>query len=123
MKLLLSLLLVAFCLPASAAEYEPRVFQAPDFQPLPYRFLQPGPHEGKVPLVILLHGSGERGDDNAAQLRHGAPAFQKGQDKFPCYVVVPQCPNEQKWADVDWSKPFTVLPEQISPAAKSVMAL
>lgn len=123
MKPLLSLLLVAFCLPAQAAEYEPRVFAAPNLQALPYRLLQPGKHEGKVPLVIFLHGAGERGDDNAAQLRHGAPAFLKAQDKFPSYVIAPQCPKDQKWADVDWSKPFTVLPADLSPSAKSLMAL
>src|SRR3954466_12565659 len=123
MKLLLSLLFLAFCLPARSAEYEPRVFQAPDVQPLPYRLLQPAKHEGKVPLVVFLHGAGERGNDNAAQLRHGAPLFLKAQDKFPCYVVAPQCPNGHRWAEVDWSRPTTVQPEKMSAPATSLMAL
>ena len=28
--------------------------------------------EKNVPLIIFLHGSGERGDDNELQLTHGA---------------------------------------------------
>jgi lysophospholipase L1-like esterase/poly(3-hydroxybutyrate) depolymerase len=123
MKLLLSLLFLAFWIPAQAAEYEPRVFEPPEMQKLPYRLLKPAEHEGKLPLVIFLHGSGERGDDNEAQLKHGAPAFLKAQEKFPCYVIAPQCPKDQKWTDVDWSKPFTVLPAEMSPAAKSLMRL
>ena len=52
-----------------------------------------------VPLVVFLHGAGERGDDNAAQLKHFAgacaePAFQA---KHPCYLLAMQCPADETW--------------------------
>ncbi len=42
-------------------------------------------------------------------------------EKFPCYIVVPQCPAEQKWVDWDWRQSFTQQPEK--PAAPMVLAL
>jgi predicted peptidase len=43
---------------------------------LPYRVLEPYTYiEKNVPLIIFLHGSGERGDDNELQLTHGASFF------------------------------------------------
>jgi len=60
----------------------------------------------KLPLVLLLHGAGERGDDNESQLRHGAlEFFRNGRDeRFPAIVVVPQCPQEKRWVETDWGK-------------------
>lgn len=60
----------------------------------------------KLPLVLFLHGAGERGDDNEAQLKHGALEFlRNGRDeRFPAIVVVPQCPKEKRWVETDWGK-------------------
>lgn len=71
---------------------------------LRYRLLTPaakadGP---KPPLVLFLHGAGERGDDNAAQLKHGAVEFHRRQAEHPCVVLVPQCPAGRMWVEVDW---------------------
>lgn len=74
-----------------------------------YRLLLPvGYRENDTttyPLVLFLHGAGERGDDNALQLMHGAAEFMRPdrQAAFPCFVVVPQCPSEEKWVSVDWT--------------------
>jgi predicted esterase len=59
-----------------------------------------------VPLVIFLHGSGERGFDNEAQLRNGVQAFVESEQfrKNPCVILAPQCPKDQRWSDVDWAK-------------------
>jgi predicted peptidase len=60
--------------------------------------------EGKsYPLVIFLHGAGERGDDNKAQLVHIAPIFEKDsiRKKYPSYVLFPQCPKEGFWAALE----------------------
>ncbi len=124
MKTLLSFLLaLALSGPLHAGDYEKRTAPMPEGGTLGYRLLLPGPHEGKVPLVLMLHGAGERGDDNAAQLKYGAPLFQKAQDKFPCYVLVPQCPSGQKWADVDWSQPAIEQPPDLSPSMKAVVGV
>lgn len=84
-----------------ADEYEARTFNGPDGATLPYRLLLPKNYDQtkKYPLVLFLHGAGERGTDNAVQLKHGAPLFLKPEvrDKFPCIVIAPQCPLEQTW--------------------------
>lgn len=61
-----------------------------------YRYLVPEKIEKgeKYPLVIFLHGSGERGNDNQAQLFHGSGQFLNpvNREKYPAYVLFPQCP-------------------------------
>lgn len=53
------------------------------------------------PLVIFLHGAGERGTDNVRQLVHGAKEFAKdaNREKHPCFVIAPQCPSGQWWGE------------------------
>lgn len=68
---------------------------------LPYRYLTPeNTLRGmKYPLVIFLHGSGERGIDNEKQLFHGSGLFLNpvNQEKYPAYVIIPQCPEGKTW--------------------------
>lgn len=70
---------------------------------LPYRLYSPAAVEAgaKLPLVVFLHGAGERGDDNRAQVKHGVPAFLKL--KTPHFLIAPQCPKTKRWVEVDWS--------------------
>ncbi|MCS6988155.1 MAG: prolyl oligopeptidase family serine peptidase [Chloroherpetonaceae bacterium] len=68
---------------------------------IPYRLLSPraSSKEARYPLVLYLHGAGERGNDGSdLVLKHGALEFAKRQDRFPCYVLAPQCPKEMKWS-------------------------
>ncbi|HBX46492.1 MAG TPA: phospholipase, partial [Porphyromonadaceae bacterium] len=48
----------------------------------------------KYPLVVFLHGAGERGNDNEAQLTHGGNMFTNpvNREKYPAFVLFPQCP-------------------------------
>lgn len=73
---------------------------------LRYRLYKPSePRSGeRYPLVLFLHGAGERGDDNAAQLKHGVREFMERQDQNPCYLLVPQCPTGKRWVEADWSE-------------------
>jgi predicted peptidase len=107
--------------------YEPREFVGASKVPLKYRLLKPvGYKPGKkYPLVLFLHGAGERGDDNQAQLIHAAKDFadEKRREQFPCYVVVPQCPKGQKWSEVDWSKDSSELPKDASQSLQAVKEL
>ena len=59
---------------------------------LPYRFYQPAQKNAgeKYPLVIFFHGAGERGLDNRTQFKRFAPTLFW--QKYPCYVVAPECP-------------------------------
>ncbi|AKD03838.1 dienelactone hydrolase family protein [Pontibacter korlensis] len=70
---------------------------------LPYRILYPrgfSPTK-KYPLVLVLHGAGERGNNNEAQLAYGADRFLNEQDKYPAIVVFPQCPKNSYWSNVN----------------------
>ena len=68
---------------------------------LPYRILLPQKiiKGEKYPLVIFLHGIGERGIDNELQLIHGSTLFLKENNlkKFPSFVIFPQCPKGSTW--------------------------
>lgn len=108
-----------------ADDYEARVFTAPDGAKLGYRLLTPQHYDKaqKYPLVVFLHGAGERGDDNAAQLKHGAPVFAKpeNREKYPAFVFAPQCPKDQTWSAVKgWTDAESFQPEP-KPAMKLVL--
>lgn len=76
---------------------------------LGYRLLSPedlsseGEAKKQYPLVLFLHGAGERGSDNTAQLVHGAHDFYERRQTYPSFVVAPQCPEGKRWVDADWS--------------------
>ena len=61
---------------------------------LPCRILTPENFQSgkKYPLVIFLHGAGERGNDNEAQLTWGGDLFLDSANRanFPAIVVFPQ---------------------------------
>ncbi len=65
---------------------------------LNYRILYPSDYDvnRKYPLILVLHGAGERGNDNNAQLIHGGKLFLDSavRVKYPAFVVFPQCPAE-----------------------------
>ena len=86
---------------ARAAELEKRTFAGEGGKTLPYRLLKPDGYdkEQKYPLVVFLHGAGERGDDNDKQLVHGVPEFAKDENrsKYPCFLIAPQCPDGKSW--------------------------
>ena len=83
--------------------------------------------DGKLPLVLFLHGSGERGDDNKAQLKHGAREFLKAGrvERFPAIIVAPQCPNGTRWVEIDWAQKSGKgqFPETPSPTTKLLFEL
>ena len=49
------------------------------------------------PLLLFLHGSGERGDDLLLVKTHGPPLLAAQGHEFPFIVVAPQCPGGQQW--------------------------
>jgi predicted peptidase len=60
----------------------------------------------RYPLVIFLHGSGERGDDNEAQLKWGVMNFASDEvmKMHPSIIIAPQCPSDSSWANISWPK-------------------
>jgi predicted peptidase len=81
---------------------EKKTFTDADGKMLSYRLMKPENYDSKerYPLVVFLHGAGERGDDNEKQLIHGVPEFAKPENrkKYPCFLVAPQCPEKKSWA-------------------------
>lgn len=73
---------------------------------LPYRLLLPKNYEPskKYPLILFLHGSGERGRDNEAQLVHGWKLFLQDsiRENYPAIVVFPQCSAASYWSNVSF---------------------
>lgn len=107
--------------------YEAHVFKTEDGGSLPYRLLAPmevKPDE-KYPLLLFLHGAGERGNDNKAQLLHVAGELAEPQlrQRYPAFVVVPQCPAEQKWVDINWSDDSHTMPKDPSAPMNLVIGL
>jgi predicted peptidase len=79
---------------------------------LNYRLLFPDADTlRKYPLVIFLHGSGERGNDNEAQLKWGVQNFatDKNMVEHPAIVIAPQCPLNQSWSNVKRSQNSTAM--------------
>jgi predicted peptidase len=75
---------------------------------LPYRLFVPNTCSTENPcgLLLFLHGAGERGHDNQAQLKNDALAWiqPSAQTQHPTMVVYPQCPLDMQWVDVPWDK-------------------
>ncbi|MEO5823875.1 MAG: glucoamylase family protein [Vicinamibacteraceae bacterium] len=81
-----------------ADRFETKTFAAPGGITLPYRLLSPlkAPARGtRAPLVLVLHGSGEIGTDNRAQLTPFALVWARDEARARdgAYVVVPQMPS------------------------------
>lgn len=74
---------------------------------LPYRIQEPKNFDTSktYPLIIFLHGSGERGNDNELQLKHGGSFFASDsiRTKYPAFVVFPQCPDNETWNEVQYN--------------------
>ena len=51
------------------------------------------------PLILFLHGAGERGDDLSLVKTHGIPKVAMLLDEFPFIAVSPQCPSDHWWSD------------------------
>lgn len=90
--------------PHEDREFETHVYENKQGEQLPYRLLKP-PDENLVkngkPLLIFLHGMGERGNDNEKQLVHGRAMMQAAVNKHGAVVLAPQCPVNDTWSG--WS--------------------
>lgn len=104
-----------------------RMTEAKTWQGFNYRFHAPSKTEpGKTyPLVLLLHGAGERGTNNVAQLKWGADEivnwFASKGEEF--YFVAGQVPDGKRWVEVDWSAVDHAMPCEPSESMAKLMAL
>jgi len=104
---------------------QPLVYRNDQGESLPYRiYLPPKMPLTPVPVVLFLHGAGERGDDNQVQIKHGvSDIISWSKNNEPAIVIAPQCPKDRKWAEVDWSKLSHTMPAEISFAMKMALEI
>lgn len=119
-KALSTIALAACCITAAAQASDPAeavrrewlgqtveksVYVSQQGDSLPYNLLTPqNPKAGRrYPLVIFLHGSGERGNDNKKQLLNGWQMWLNpvNRERYPAFVLFPQCPKDNGWAILD----------------------
>lgn len=105
----------------------PEMFRAESGETLSYRLYMPAKTaaDQKFPLVLFLHGAGERGSNNVSQLVHGIDALiRHGIDSGdPAILLVPQCPADAKWVNVPWNAASHTSPAEPSPALRLALAL
>ena len=90
---------------ARQLEFEGRQFRYQVFVPA----ATAAPH-GARPLVLFLHGSGERGDDGLKPTLAGiGPWLTQNMDTFPALVVFPQVPEGEEWRGRNASMALAVL--------------
>jgi predicted peptidase len=113
---------------------EPEVFTAETYrnarnQTMRYRLVVPSAYEkqSQYPLVLWLSGAAGRGSNNRNQISFGNVlgahvwTTPENQTKRPCFVVAPQCPDNEGWSE--GHDPVTNNPLGAKPAAPLLLAL
>lgn len=108
LKTISTLLLFIFAMNDLSAQNSNSLYEKKEFikgnDTLRYRMLYPLNYEAnkKYPLIVFLHGSGERGSENERQLIHGGKLFADSarRQQFPAFVVIPQCPASDFWSRI-----------------------
>ena len=77
----------------------PAMWHRLDFPKLPVLAWEDDAYQKALPLVLFLHGAGERGVDGWSALRYGLPSVLGQPRPERMRVVVPQCPPECRWDD------------------------
>lgn len=74
---------------------------------LPYLLYIPKAYDcgERYPMMVFLHGAGERGNDNQAQLVHGLQTMFNDPTSpvYDSIIIVPQCPTTSQWVLTPWA--------------------
>ena len=105
--------------PAAGKQVEKTVVSRSDpTQRMGYLLFLPGGYgkQNKAwPLILFLHGAGERGEGNLALVKkHGPPKIVENKPAFPFIVVSPQCPKQRRWTDAVRTSLLVQLVDEIS---------
>lgn len=112
LRLVVIVLFLSFLLPSGIFAQSKKLFDRGSYivkkDTLHYRILFPVDFDAakKYPVLFVLHGAGERGNDNEAQLAYGTKLFLEDtiRDKYPAIIVFPQCPVASYWSNVKIEK-------------------
>jgi len=84
----------------TAKQFSPSKTQT---RPLKYLLFLPKDYTAKSsarwPLILFLHGVGERGSDVRKVAIHGPPHYVADHPEFPFILVSPQCPSGERWSN------------------------
>ena len=70
-----------------------------------YEVYTPDTQEKNLPMIVFLHGAGERGWNIDHLAKHGIPMMMKNGAEIPAVVLCPQCPANCVWDNI----PFDVM--------------
>lgn len=99
--------------------------------PLPYRLLMPDdfspstPTSRRWPLILFLHGAGERGSDNQSQWKY-LPTWMstpEARATHKVFLLAPQCPADKSWSPISWDPIAAVNSPSASPETGAVLEL
>ena len=118
MRFWIAAALATLCLPSEAEAKKappPAAIEGQTVQPpvaeggLPYLLFIPKGYNGsgteRWPLLIFLHGSGERGTDIEVVKKHGPPMLVEKNPAFPFIVISPQLPEQSATVGRMWPVP------------------
>jgi predicted peptidase len=81
-----------------------------------YQVYVPLTYDGhrKLPVILFMHGSGERGSDGLKQTQVGMPSqIRWHRDWFDAIVVMPQCPDDSVFRGVVAQAAFATLEKSV----------
>ena len=84
--------------PLTAKTFKWSVTRAGEMQYLSYVPKDYNGKDGKRwPIMLFLHGAGERGTNVQRVAIHGPPKLAKQGKEFPFIIIAPQCPEGERW--------------------------
>jgi predicted peptidase len=113
-------------------QYQGLTYEDKDGKKLLYRLHVPAGFEKadakeKLPLVVMLHGSGGWGQDNVGQISDGGSSGMRNivseevQKKHPCFVIAGQLPPKLQWVEIDTKKPTHTMPKEPAETTRLTM--
>lgn len=102
---IITALLITSASQAQITDFKAETYKDSEGKDLNYRILKPTDYDStkSYPLILFLHGAGERGSDNYSQLKWGVSHFAdpKMREKYPAFIVAPQVPEGEYWSTLE----------------------
>jgi|TARA_B100000768_G_scaffold93948_2_gene87867 predicted peptidase len=107
--------------------FQPKQFKSDIDGNLNYRIYIPTDiADNKVyPLIVFLHGAGERGSNNTSQLTHGVRSildYSKASNE-PAIIIAAQVPTGEQWVNTSWNEDSHVMPKAPSRSMTLLVSL
>ncbi len=104
-----------------------KTFSSSKNKNLPYQFIEPLHNDSKekYPLLIFLHGCKEFGCDNLRQMVKFPKILlsEEYRVKKPCYIIAPQCPENDTWVSFPNYPNDNIVSEEQTPTTLATLEL